>query len=71
MKIKSNGKKSLKHQITFPVDLSTFAEQPKRKVKRLPRTSEVEHPNLIIRRDANMEEEEKKEVVHNPFRNRS
>ena len=54
MKIKSNGKKSLKHQITFQVDLSAFAELTKKKVKWLSRTSEVEHPNLIIRRDANM-----------------
>ena len=36
-----------------------FSEHFKRKVKRLSRTNEVKHPNFIIRRDANKEEEEK------------
>ena len=60
MKIKSIGKKKLKPQITFPVDLQKFVEQPKKTIKRLPLTSEFKHPNLVIKRDEIMEEEEKR-----------
>ena len=67
---KVDWEEKLKPQIIFPFDLQKFVEQPKKRIKRLPRTNEVEHPNLVIKRDEIMEEEEKKEEAQNPFRRR-
>ena len=45
-----------------------FTEQSKIKIKRLFKVCEAKHSNLIIRRDSNMKEEEKKDIVHNIYR---